>query len=150
MSGALRPALPADIPALKALQEAAYAPNRELLGVEPLPLLVDYDVILDSYEVWLSEDDAGLAGALILETAAPEFLIWSIATRPSLQKTGLGRAMLAKAEARARECNHDAIVLYTGEPLMANIAWYRRHGFLIERLEVQPDRRIVHMRKPLS
>jgi GNAT superfamily N-acetyltransferase len=150
MSPPLRPATPADAPALAALQEAAYAPNRALLGAEPLPLLVDSLVVIDSYEVWLAEDGAGLAGALILDAAAADFLIWSIATRPDLQKSGLGRAMLAKAEARARDCGHDAIVLYTGEPLTGNIAWYQRHGFAIEHVEVRPGRRIVHMRKSLA
>jgi len=39
--------------------------------------------------------------------------------------------------------------LYTGEPLSANIAWYRRHGYAVEQVEQMPDRRVVHMVKTL-
>ena len=42
----LRRAGPGDLAVVTALQRAAYAKNRPLLGVEPLPLLADYDEIL--------------------------------------------------------------------------------------------------------
>ena len=43
----LRRATAADVDALTALQHAAYARNRDILGVEPLPLLADYaDVVV--------------------------------------------------------------------------------------------------------
>ena len=48
-----------DIPALVALQRLAYAKNRPLLGVEPLPLLADYDALFESHEIWLARGDAG-------------------------------------------------------------------------------------------
>jgi hypothetical protein len=43
-----------DLPALLALQRAAYARNWTLLGVEPLPLLADYADIMRDMEVWLA------------------------------------------------------------------------------------------------
>ena len=50
----LRRATRDDLPAVVALQRAAYAKNRPLLGVEPLPLLADYREVFSKYEV-LSE-----------------------------------------------------------------------------------------------
>ena len=47
----LRRANAGDLPRIKALQRAAYAENRSILGVEPLPLLADYSEILSSHEV---------------------------------------------------------------------------------------------------
>jgi len=63
----LRRAGPQDFTALVALQHTAYARNRELLGVEPLPLLADYRVVLAEREVWVLDGDTGLRSALILQ-----------------------------------------------------------------------------------
>ncbi len=145
----LRRATIADLPAVTALQRAAYAKNRPLLGVEPLPLLADYAQVFADYEVWLAERDGALDGVLILEPRAGDLLIWSVASAPAAQRTGVGNRMLAFAEQRAREVGLPCIRLYTGEPLTGNIAWYGRHGYAHERIEDMGDRRIVHLIKQL-
>lgn len=145
----LRRATAADLPAVTALQQAAYAKNRPLLGVEPLPLLADYAQVFADYEVYLAERDGALDGVLILEPRADDLLIWSVATAPAAQGSGAGNRMLAFTEIRARELGRSCIRLYTGEPLTANIAWYTRHGYVHERLEDMGDRRIVHLIKQL-
>ena len=143
----LRLAQPSDLAALSELQRAAYAPNRDVLGVEPLPLLFDYGRALADHEVWLAETGEGLAGALIVDPAPDHLLIWSIATAPSAQRTGLGKRLLDAAEARARSLGLRELRLYTGEKLTANVRWYHRHGYAIERVEELEDRRLVHMTK---
>jgi ribosomal protein S18 acetylase RimI-like enzyme len=145
----LRRAGPGDLAAVTALQRAAYAKNRPLLGVEPLPLLADYAEILAEYEVYLAERDGALDGVLILEPRPDDLLIWSVATALQAQGRGIGNTMLAFAEARARELGLTCMRLYTGEPLTGNIAWYRRHGYAHERIEDLGDRRIVHLVKQL-
>jgi GNAT superfamily N-acetyltransferase len=145
----LRSAVAGDLPAVTALQRAAYAKNRPLLGVEPLPLLADYAQVFADYEVYLAERDGTLEGVLILEPRAADLLIWSVATAPAAQGRGVGNRMLAFAETRARELGLSRIRLYTGEPLIANIAWYTRHNYAHERLEDMGDRRIVHLIKQL-
>jgi ribosomal protein S18 acetylase RimI-like enzyme len=145
----LRRATAADVDAVTALQRAAYARNREILGVEPLPLQADYDEVVAHYEVWLAEGD-GLEGVLILEQRPDDLLIWSVATHPQVQGRRLGRRLLAAAEDRAAALGKRVMRLYTGEPLTGNIAWYRRHGYAVERVEQMPDRRAVHMVKVLD
>jgi ribosomal protein S18 acetylase RimI-like enzyme len=145
----LRRANPSDLTAIIALQHAAYAGNRALLGVEPLPLKADYAAILINHEVWLAEGPGGLDGVLILKVEPDHLLIWSIATAPSVRGSGLGNRLLVAAEMRARELGQNCVRLYTGEPLTGNIAWYERHGFVRERTEQLDDRRIVHMVKAL-
>jgi GNAT superfamily N-acetyltransferase len=145
----LRSAVAGDLPAVTALQRAAYAKNRPLLGVEPLPLLADYAQVFADYEVYLAERDGTLEGVLILEPRTDDLLIWSVATAPVAQGRGVGNTMLAFAETRARELGLSRIRLYTGEPLIANIAWYTRHDYVHERLEDMGDRRIVHLIKQL-
>jgi ribosomal protein S18 acetylase RimI-like enzyme len=138
-----------DLDAVLALQRAAYAPNRAMLGCEPLPLLADYAEIFRAYEVWLADDDSGLAGALILELRADDLLIWSVATTPDQQGRGLGKELLLAAEVRARELGRDVVRLYTGAVLQHLIAWYGRRGYRVERIEQLSDRAITHMMKPL-
>jgi ribosomal protein S18 acetylase RimI-like enzyme len=137
-----------DLDAVLALQQAAYARNRVLLGREPLPLLADYQDIFRDYEVWLAEDD-GLTGALILQPRPDDLLIWSIATNPDRQGRGLGKELLLAAEVRARELDRNVVRLYTGAVLQHLIDWYGRHGYRVERIEQLSDRAITHMMKPL-
>lgn len=147
-------ATPDQRPAIERLQHAAYKRNRELLGLEPLPLLADYGAIFRDYEVWIapSETDADEVGAaLILETGSPDdVLVWSIARAPGPDARGLGGALLLCAEGRARQLGHDTIRLYTGAALTDLIDWYARNGYEIECREQLSDRMIVHMLKKLS
>ena len=146
----LRRAGQADVAAVNALQHAAYARNRTILGLEPLPLTVDYATIVADYEVWLLEQGDALEGVLILETRADDLLIWSVAVAPEVQGRGIGNRLLTVAEARARELGRRKVRLYTGEKLTGNIAWYERHGFAREKIEVLGERRLVHMMKALD
>jgi GNAT superfamily N-acetyltransferase len=146
----LRRAGSADLSSLVALQQAAYAKNRPLLGVEPLPLLADYAEIMRNMEVWVLERDGRIAAALILEPRPDDLLIWSIASDPATQGGGIGRALLAAAEVRARQFGRTVIRLYTGTPLIHLVTWYGRHGYAVERIEALSDRSITHMIKHLE
>jgi ribosomal protein S18 acetylase RimI-like enzyme len=143
----LRRATATDIPKVTALQQAAYARNKPILGVEPLPLTVNYSDILTEYEVWLAEGAYGLEGVLVLKPRPDDLLIWSVATTPRAQNRGLGNRLLAAAESRGRELGRRCVRLYTGEQLVDNIAWYERHGYVRERVEQLDDRRLVHLVK---
>ena len=136
------------------LQQAAYARNRVLLGLEPVPLLADYALLFRDHEVWVLpsvECDGEFQAALILETERTgDIVIWSVSTAPSIQKQGVGRALLRCAEQRAHELGRDAIRLYTGKPLIHLIDWYGRNGYEVEREEQLADRVLVHMIKKLT
>ena len=139
-----------DRAAVEALQAAAYARNRRLLGVEPLPLQADYGEIFKSMEVWLAEERGKLQGVLILHARADDLLIWSIAIAPDAQGRGLGPIMLDAAEVRASQLHQKLVRLYTGTKLDTLIGWYHRHGYEIERTEQLSDRQITHMVKSVS
>jgi ribosomal protein S18 acetylase RimI-like enzyme len=145
----LRRATIDDLPAVVALQRAAYAQNRAQLGVEPLPLLADYREIFAQSQVWLADEPEGLGGALILQARLNDLLIWSVATAPFARGRGIGNRMLAFAESRAHELGRTCIRLYTGKPLVNNIAWYTRRGYVHERTEDMGDRVAVHLIKQL-
>ncbi len=146
----LRRATKADEAGLAALQEAAYAPNRPLLGVEPVPLLTPAAEVLARYEVWLAGHDDAPAGALVLDPHPDHLMIWSVSVDPAHQGSGLGNTLLAASEARARDLDLSVLRLYTGDKLVRNIDWYARWGYATERVEDLPDRRLVHMLKTLA
>jgi ribosomal protein S18 acetylase RimI-like enzyme len=134
---------------VEALQQAAYARNRRLLGVEPLPLQADYAEIFATKEVWVAEESGRLRGVLILEPRAEDLLIWSIAAAPDAQGQGLGQIMLDAAEVRAGQLGKTTMRLSTGAVLATLIGWYHRHGYEVEFHEDLPDRHITHMIKEL-
>lgn len=144
-----------DLDAVLDLQRRAYAKNRILLGVEPVPMLWDYARVFREREVWVVDRDggepaSGLAAVLILQPRADDLLVDSVAISPMAQGSGLGNVLLAAGDERARQLGRHRLRLYTGEPLSANIQWYRRKGYSIERVEQMPDRRLVHMTKTLD
>lgn len=139
-----------DVEALTGLQRAAFAWNRAVLGVEPLPLLADYTEVVATRECWLAIHEGALAGAIIIEPDGEALLVWSVAVAPEGQNMQLGRQLMAFAEGRAREQGFSALTLYTGEKLEKNITWYQRLGFEITGVEAMADRNIVHMKKPVA
>jgi ribosomal protein S18 acetylase RimI-like enzyme len=148
--GSLRRAVASDLNTVVALQRAAYAPNREILGVEPIPLIADYLSVFRNYEIWLADNGDKLAGVLILQVRPADLLIWSVATAPEARGGGIGNRLLAAAETRAIQLGRPVLRLFTGEKLAANIAWYQRHGYVLERIEERTDRRLVHLMKTLG
>lgn len=146
----LRRAGPEDGPAFDALQRAAYAWNRRELGVEPVPLLTPADEVLARYETWLDEEAGHLVGALALEPHPDHLVIWSVSADPSRQNAGIGRRLLAAAEARARALGLSTLRLFTGARLKKNIDWYLRRGYAVDRIEDLPDRSLVHMAKTIA
>ena len=153
----LRRASAADLSAIEALQLASYAPNRALLGVEPIPLLWDYAKVLREEEIWLLDASGGtdfpdgknLAAVVIIKPERDHLLLSSIAIAPDLKGQGFGTKLLAFVDAQARAMGFSQVRLYTDQPLTRNIALYQRRGYVIERVEVMPDRSIVHMKKTL-
>lgn len=130
---------------IETFQQSAYAKNREVLGVEPMPLKWNYDEIFVGTEVWGVRDRDRLVGVLILRPRQDDLYLESVATLPEVQGGGYGNAMLSATEFRAVDWGYRTIRLMTGELLVRNVEWYRRKGFNIEELERTADRNIVHM-----
>ncbi|MFC7541732.1 GNAT family N-acetyltransferase [Siccirubricoccus deserti] len=65
-------------------------------------------------------------------------------------RSGLGRRLLAHAEALAASLGHAEIRLYTNSLFAENLRLYRRLGYRTDREEVFPGGTVVHMSKPVS
>lgn len=152
MTIALRRAEPADVPAIEALVAAAYAHYVARIGRAPGPMGDDYAARVAAGEASLALDPAGaIVGLLVLELrdgAAP--LLDNVAVAPRAQGQGVGRALIAHAEAAARRRGAGSLRLYTHEKMIENIALYRRLGFAeIARIDEKGFRR-VYMEKALA
>ena len=126
----------------------AYAGNRTLLGVEPIPLKRTTRRAAREGSVARRGRRRALAGALILEPRAGD-----LDDREHRQRSGAARRRPRRDAAERpprKRARHDLGYdrrLYTGTVLTHLTDWYARHGFETERIEVLSDRSITHMMK---
>lgn len=143
-----------DLSDIIAFQHRVYAENRAIIGVEPIPLMVDYRDIFPRMEFWIEGPAGDLDGLAILDMqqdpTGADLYLWSIATSPQRRRCGIGNSLLAFVEHRARELGCCSISLSTNSLLTDRIDWYRRHGFSLAERETMSDRVVVHMRKVLA
>ena len=149
MNATLRAATPADAAAIRALTRAAYARWVPLIGREPKPMGADYDAAVRNHRIDLIEIDGALAALIEMIPGAAHLLIENLAVAPAMQGRGLGRRLLAHAEAVARDLGIAEIRLYTNQRFTENIALYQRCGYRITQEEVVPVGVVTHMAKPL-
>ena len=93
-------------------------------------MMDDYDALIAGGEVWVADDDAGLAAVLVLETAADHLLVENLAVAPDRQGRGLGTTLLTFAEDQARARDLPEVRLYTNEAMTENIGYYPRRGYV--------------------
>jgi ribosomal protein S18 acetylase RimI-like enzyme len=145
----LRQATAADAGAIRDLTRQAYAKWVPLIGREPKPMTADYDQAVVRHRFDLLYVDGTLAALIETIREADHLLVENVAVSPSFQGRGLGRTLMAHAEALARELGFDTVRLYTNQRFAENIALYRRLGYRIDREEVVPVGVVTHMSKQL-
>lgn len=142
----IRPARPEDAVALNELTRAAYAPWQAIIGREPLPMLTDYAVAIEKYDVIVVEEDATVIALIELISAPDHLLIENIAIAPDHQGKGLGETLLQVAEEHARKIGQRELRLYTNNAFTGNVAFYVKRGFTEIAREALPDGgEVVHM-----
>lgn len=146
---ALRPANGSDAAQVTELVEAAYEHYVERPGMLPRPMTDDYAAVIERSRVTVAERHGAIVGVIVLAVTGEGFVIDNVAVHPSHRGRGLGRTMLAFADAQARWAGFESIYLYTHEQMTENLALYTRAGY------VEFDRRsrgtfsLVYMRKDL-
>ena len=146
----LRRAGDADAQGIRDLVAAAYGKYGPLIGRTPVPMLVDYTVAVREHDIWVLDAGAEIAGVIELVPRDDHLWIENVAVAPSRQGRGLGRSLLAHAEAEARRLGLPQLGLLTNERYEANIAMYTRHGFRETHREPYQGTDLVHFRKPLG
>ena len=128
---------------------AAYQHYIARIGKPPRPMLDDYAEIIDQHLVWVVKDGGRVVGFVVLVGQGIEMLLDNVAVHPDYQGNGLGKWLLAFAEAEAQRRGFSAITLYTHETMVENIKLYQKLGYVVTERRVEHGYRRVYMKKQL-
>ncbi|MFI8890075.1 GNAT family N-acetyltransferase [Streptomyces paradoxus] len=130
----IRPATPAELPALQDIERAAGAPFRDL----GMPEIADDEPpaldVLEHYRragrCWVASDAQDRPVAYLLAESVDGALhIEQVSVHPRAARRGVGRALLAHAADRAREEGLTDLTLTTFTEVPWNAPYYERLGF---------------------
>lgn len=168
----IRPAVAADVPAVKAVIDAAFHHYIERIGLVPSPMEADHAANVAAGLVFVvggrgRGDGVGVDGGIgagggmgvgggpvrglvVVIQEADHLYLDTIAVHPEAQGSGLGRALMLWVEARARQLGLGEVRLLTNAMMWENQKLYERYGYeVVERRADGPYDRI-HYRKHLN
>ncbi|MGI5453514.1 GNAT family N-acetyltransferase [Streptomyces sp. CA-249302] len=144
----IRAAVAADVPAVKAVTDAAYHHYIERIGVVPQPMERDHAACVAAGQVFVTGDP--VVGLVVVEVYDDHLYLDNIAVHPDAQGTGVGRRLLHFVDARARALGLPEVRLYTNAMMWENQKIYPKYGYeLVERRVDGPYDRL-HYRKRLD
>jgi GNAT superfamily N-acetyltransferase len=118
-----------DVAAIEAIVERAYTPYVPLIGRRPAPMDDVYAPKVRGGQVFVAERGA-VVGVIVLVDSGDHLLIENVAVDPESQHRGIGRALLAFAEAHAASVGVAELRLYTNEAMHDNLRLYPRLGYV--------------------
>lgn len=145
----IRLATPADLPGVRYIVEAAYAPYIARIGRRPGPMLDDYASLIATGRVHVAGRADAAEGVLVLIPQTDALLLDNVAVAPAAQGVGIGRTMMEFAERTALAAGYGSIRLYTNEAMSENIVLYARLGYTETHRVEEKGLRRVYMRKAL-
>jgi ribosomal protein S18 acetylase RimI-like enzyme len=127
----IRAAIQDDGPTVESIVREAYEIYIERIGKPPGPMLDDYAALIRDGRVSVVEEpDGAIVGIIVLLLRPDHLLLDNIAVRRDRQGQGLGRRLIAFAEAEARRHGYREVRLYTHVTMIENVALYTRLGFV--------------------
>lgn len=147
--GRIRPAIPSDAGAIRAVVDAAYAVYLPRMDKPPGPMLDDYDARIAAGEAFVLETGTDILGILILIDADGHLLLDNVAISPGAQGQGVGRQLVAFAESEAQRRGFGEIRLYTHVAMADNVAYYEKLGWEETHRGEQAGYQRIFMRKRL-
>jgi ribosomal protein S18 acetylase RimI-like enzyme len=140
-----------DIERIRALTLRAYEKWVSITLQKPRPMTADYNAsfLINRFDLLL--DNGVLVGLVETVRQGDELMIINVAVEPTHQGRGLGRRLMAHAEALAQAASLLATRLYANKLMIENIALYEKLGYQLEK-ETQHDigTIAVHMVKHLN
>ena len=125
----IRAATAADTPAIAEIVNQAYRHYIARIGKPPGPMLDDYAARVSEGVIWVLEEEAEIAAIIVLLRAPTYLLLDNIAVSPTRQGLGLGRRLLAFAEAEALRRGYREIRLYTHQTMVEKQRLYASIGY---------------------
>ncbi|MFJ6938424.1 GNAT family N-acetyltransferase [Streptomyces sp. NPDC101132] len=152
--GGPRPAVEADLEAVRRVTDAAYGHYVARIGIRPAPMDADHAAEIAAGHVHVTGPRPQLppgappvSGVVVLVPRADHLFLDSIAVHPEAHGTGLGRQLLEYAEERARALGLPEIRLYTNALMWENQRLYPRFGYEFTERRVDGVYDRLHYRK---
>jgi ribosomal protein S18 acetylase RimI-like enzyme len=144
----LRRATADDLPAIKAVIDAAYARYLPRMDKPPAPMFRDYGPSVEAGTTWVT--GSPITAVLTLYPREDHLYVENMAVDPSAQGRGLGRALMEFAEQEASRRGLKRMALVTHEAMTENQAIYARLGYVETERRVEDGYRRIYMEKPLT
>ena len=125
----IRPATAADLAEIRRCAEDAYALYVPRIGRKPAPMVADFAAQIAAAQVHVCVAGDRLLGYIVMYPRDDHLHIENVAVFPELQGSGVGRRLLAFAEAEAQRAGIAAIELYTNQHMTENLSFYPRLGY---------------------
>jgi ribosomal protein S18 acetylase RimI-like enzyme len=143
----LRRATVADLPAIRALIDAAYAKYLTRMDKAPAPMLRDYSPSVQAGTTWVT--GSPITAVLTLYPRDDHLYVENVAVHPGAQGRGLGRALMSFAEREAASRGLTRMALVTHEVMTENQAIYARLGYSEVERRVEDGYRRIYLEKTL-
>ncbi|HEY8983478.1 MAG TPA: GNAT family N-acetyltransferase [Streptomyces sp.] len=141
----IRPAVAADVPAVRAVTDAAYHPYISRIGVVPQPMEADHAADVAAGRVFVVGEP--VLGVVVLQTYGDHLFLDSIAVHPDAHGQGLGGRLLRFVDARARALGLGEVRLYTNAMMWENQEIYPKYGYEVVERRVDGVYDRLHYRK---
>jgi ribosomal protein S18 acetylase RimI-like enzyme len=146
----IRSASAADVVPIGQIVGQAYRHYIPRIGKPPGPMLDDYTARVSEGVVWVIAEGSTIAGTIVLLPRPEYLLLDNIAVAPARQGSGLGRRLLAFAEAEAVRRGYREIRLYTHRTMTENQRLYAAIGYEETGRGTEAGYERVFMRKRLA
>ncbi|MFD8004865.1 GNAT family N-acetyltransferase [Streptomyces mirabilis] len=144
----IRPAVSADVAAVKAVTDAAYHHYIERIGVVPKPMEADHAANVAAGRVFVTGEP--VRGLVVIEAREDHLFLDSIAVHPDAHGEGVGRRLLAFVDAHARALGLSEVRLYTNAMMWENQKIYPKYGYEVVERRVDGPYDRIHYRKRLD
>ena len=127
----IRPATHADLPTIRRCAEEAYAPYIPRIGRRPAPMDADCAALVARGFTRVAVDrDGAVLGFVTFWPKGDHLYLDAVAVTAGAAGRGIGRALIATAEAEGRALGLTELRLYTNAAMVENLTLYRHLGFL--------------------
>lgn len=144
----IRPATAADVPAVKAVIDAAFTPYIERIGVVPVPMEADHAADVAAGKVYVT--GRPVTGLVVIEAHPGHLYLDTVAVHPGAQGQGVGGRLLRFVEAHARALGLPEVRLYTNAMMWENQKIYPKYGYEVVERRVSGPYDRLHYRKRLG
>jgi ribosomal protein S18 acetylase RimI-like enzyme len=144
----LRRATAGDLPAIRAIIDAAYARYLTRMDKPPAPLFRDYGPSVEAGTTWVV--GSPVTAVLTTYPRSDHLYVENVAVDPGAQGQGLGRLLMEFAEREAARRGLTRMALVTHEAMTENQAIYTRLGYVETERRTEDGYRRVYMEKHLT